>query len=119
MKYLILPEPDAYFALEGKNNTAKRYFLDIIDDFTSYRDLDKRVEQYFNYFNCKYWQQHTGHDFPEVVMICPNSRSKKYLNDHINDALYYESSNILFYLSTWKEIKSQGLRKEVLHKVES
>ena len=118
MRYIVLPEPDAYFALEGKDKSAKRYFLDIIDNFTLNKDLKKRVEQYSNYFNKKYWQDHTGHDFPEVIMVCPDSRSKRYLDGQISKILYDEDANILFYLSTWSEIKSQGMKSEVLHKVE-
>lgn len=118
MKYLILPIPDAYFAIEETNKITKRYFLDIFDELPPRMMLRKRVKQYFNYYSQNYWQDHNNNSFPEIIFICPDERSKNYLNKFIPKMLEEEQS-LFFYLSTWDEIKYQGMSRQILHKVEN
>ena len=118
MQYLIHPEPDAYFAIEEKNGLAKRYFLEIVDDLPPRMVLRRRIKQYFYYFRKKYWQDHTSHSFPEIIIVCPDNSSKNYLKNFIGKMLNEKRVDMLFYLSTWDEIKFNGMNRQVLRKVE-
>lgn len=119
MRYMILPEPDAYFAIEDAKKNIKRYFLDVFDYPAPKVELKKRVEQYFNYYEENYWQDNTGHPFPEVIMVCPDIRSKINLTKIVKDYLSSEWSEILFYVTTWDEIKHKGVNKNILHRVKA
>jgi len=118
MKYMVRDIPDAYFAIEGKNGLKKGYFLDILDDFPQRETLRKRMWQYIRYYNFNYWQDNTGNPFPEIIMICADNRTKNYLRGYIKYTLSRRQIAITFHLSTWAEIKTQGIKKETLHKVE-
>ena len=118
MKYMVRDIPDAYFAIEEDNGLKKGYFLDIIDDFPQREALRKRVWQYIRYFNNNYWQDNTGNPFPEIIMICADNRTKNYLSGYIKYTLGRKRIGITFHLSTWAEIRAQGIKKENLHKVE-
>ena len=118
MKYLIRPEPDAYFAIEEKDKNIKRYFLDLVDIYLPQDDLEARIRRYINYFKKDYWQDNTGHPFPEIIMIVSNNSLKTSLNNFIAERLDEELVGMNFYLSTRQEIKQQGINRQVLHKVE-
>ena len=117
VQYLILPEPDAYFSLEDKGGLVKRYLLDIFDDLPPRMILRKRIKQYFSYFEKGYWQDHMKHDFPEIIIVCPDNTSKNYLNVFIKRMLKEKMDNLSFYLALREEITKQGLNSHVLHKV--
>lgn len=117
MQYLILPNPDAYFATEESELSIKRYFLDIFDPQIPRMALRKRVRQYFNYYLKGYWQHNTNKPFPEIIFICPDNVSKNYISKFIKPLLKEENENISFYLSTWDEIKHQGIKKETLNRI--
>jgi len=119
VQYLILPEPDAYFSIEDKTGLVKRYFLDIFDDLPPRMILRKRIKQYFRYFEKEYWQDNMKHDFPEIILVCPDNTSKRYLNNFIKKMLVEKESRIQFYLSTRDMIKIKGLNSSVLQKVET
>lgn len=115
---LIVPEPDVYFTITDSNENTKRYFLDIFDDLTPRMVLRKRIKQYFSYFIKGIWQDNMKHDFPEIIIICPDNTSKNYLNNFIKRMLSERTEDMSFYLSLREEIKIQGINKQVLHKVE-
>jgi hypothetical protein len=118
MHYLVLPNPDAYFAIVESNKNTKRYFLDIFDDLPPRMVLRKRVKQYFNYYSEEYWQNNTNKPFPEIILVCPDERSKKYLHKNILEKLDEEMVELTFYLTTWNDIKIKGFNRGVLEKVE-
>lgn len=117
VQYLILPEPDAYFTLEDPTGLIKRYFLDIFDDLTPRMILRKRIKQYFSYFEKNYWQEHMKHDFPEIIIVCPDQTSKNYLNSFIRRTLNDTQVNLSFYLALRSDIQINGLNRGVLQKV--
>ncbi len=117
MQYMLIPEPDAYLSIEEKDGTIKRYFLEIIDYLPRKDGLRQRIEQYLRYHNGRYWQNNTGHPFPEVIMISADIRSNYRLKNLIRKKI--KTKNMIFYLSTWGEIRAQGMRREALHKVDS
>lgn len=118
MKYLIRPEPDGYFSIQDKNGITKRYFLDIFDEYPNWNDITKRINRYFYYYKKKYWQDHTGKSFPEIIFVCPNNTVKNSINKYTSKILENQQVNIIFYLSTWEEIQKQGINRQVLHKIE-
>lgn len=118
MQYLIIPEPDIYFVLEEDKDTIKRYFLDVFDEQIPKEGLYKRAKQYFDYYQNGEWQENTKKPFPEIILICPNNKTKNQIQKIIKTMLKRETDEIIFHLSTWEEIKKQGINKEVLHKVE-
>ncbi len=114
-QYLILPNPDAYFAIEESSGTIKRYFLDIFDDIAPTR-MRKRVRQYFNYYKNGYWQDHTDKPFPEIILVAPGDRLKHHLGYFIQGKLK-QDAQLSFYLSTRDQVQKKGLTKETLQKV--
>jgi hypothetical protein len=115
MKYLILPHPDAYIAIE-KGDQIQRYFLDIFDEMPPRMLLRKRVKQYIEYFEDEIWQEQTGKPFPKVILICPDEKSKNYLHRFIQSVLE-DVEGVEFYLSTRKMVKEKGLSRETLKRV--
>lgn len=116
-KNLILPIPDAYFAIEEANKTIKRYFLDIFDPLVNPKWPHKRVMQYFSYYDSEYWQNSTDKSFPEIIMVCPDEDYKKDLEKFIKKMYERNQTDLSFYLSTWEEIKIKGMRREALFKI--
>lgn len=117
-KYLILPIPDSYFAIEEKSKITKRYFLDIFDPLASPKWLHKRVIQYFEYFDKEYWQKNTDKPFPEIIMVCPDEEYKKELERFIKKMMKRSISDLSFYISTWTKIKNEGMNRQTLQKIE-
>lgn len=117
VQYLILPEPDAYFTLEDSTGLIKRYFLDIFDDLTPRMILRKRIKQYFSYFEKNYWQDHMKHDFPEIIIVCPDNTSKNYLKNFIRRTMNETQTDLSFYLTLRDDIRQKGLNKLVLEKI--
>ena len=117
VQYLILPEPDVYFTLEDPTGLIKRYFLDIFDDLPPRMILRKRIKQYFSYFEKNCWQDNMKHDFPEIIIVCPDTTSKNYLINFIKRTINETSINLSFYLTLRNDIQSNGLNSGVLQKV--
>lgn len=115
--YILTPHPDAYIAIKELNGKMKRYFLDIFDPLPPRMILRRRIKQYVDYFDDDTWQEATKHPFPQIILICPDERSKRYLYRYVQKTLEYES-DIEFHLSTWEIIQSMGLRRDALEKVE-
>jgi hypothetical protein len=118
IKDLISSNPDAYFSLTKANGSKKRYFLDIFNDWPPRMYLRKRVNQYFEFYQTNIWQNHQTDPFPQIILVCPEDRSKRYLNKYIKKKLDSELEP-QFYLSTSDQIKTKGLIREVLEKVET
>jgi hypothetical protein len=79
LKHLILPLPDAYFAISEQSGLTNRYFLEIIDDFPAREKLIKLVWNYFSYYQKRYWQTHAHKPFPHIILITPDARTSKML----------------------------------------
>ncbi len=114
--YILNPHPDAYIAIKEQSGKMKRYFLDILDPLPARMILRRRINQYVEYFDEDTWQEAAKHPFPIIIIICPDERSKRYLYRHIQKTLEY-ASDLEFYLSTWKEIETNGMNRETLEKV--
>lgn len=115
-KYLILPNPDAYFAITEAKGSIKRYFLDIFNDIPP-KAMRKRLRQYFNYYESSYWQNHTDKSFPIILQIFPNERLKKHIYYYVQQLLN-RGLKPQFYLSTREKIKTLGICREAFQKVE-
>ncbi len=115
MKYLVLPHPDVFFSIQQKELT-KRYFLDVFNLQASEKWLYKRVKQYFKYYEEQYWQDHNKNQFPEIIFVCFDEKTKKNLIKNIKKGLE-EEENLLFSLIMVEEIKKKGISKQTLERV--
>jgi len=115
--YMPTPLPDAYIAIKERNGKTKRYFLDIFDPLPPRMILRRRINQYVDYFDDNTWQETTDHPFPQIILVCPDERSKRYLHRFIQKTLEY--SDLEFFLTTWERIRTKGMCKEALQRVEA
>ena len=113
--YILAPRPDAYIAIREQNGIMRRYFLDVFDPLPPRMILRRRIKQYVDYFDDNTWQETTKHPFPQILLICPDDRSKRYLNRYIQKTLEY--SDVEFFLCTWERVKTKGMCREILEKV--
>ena len=80
--YLPYKRPDAYIAIESKQQT-KRYFLEIIDEGTPRFMIRSKIDQYLEYFQANTWQDRTDHLNPTMLFVCPDELTKIFLNKYI------------------------------------
>lgn len=114
--YILNPHPDAYIAIKERNGKMKRYFLDVFDPLPPRMILRRRINQYVDHYDDNAFQETTKHPFPQVLIVCPDDRSKRYLHRYIQKIL--DTTDVEFYLSTWEAVKTKGMCREVLEKVE-
>ncbi|NMC36281.1 hypothetical protein GYA49_04525 [Candidatus Beckwithbacteria bacterium] len=88
------------------NKQINRYFLDVFDDMSPRMLLRKRVRQYIDYFEEEIWQDKTGKPFPKVILICPDERSKNYLEKFVKNSL---ECDIDFYLSLKNKVSWENI----------
>ncbi len=69
IKYLLLPNLDAYFSIEEKNGKRKSYFLNIFDELSPRMVLRKRVREYVEYYEDEDWQNHAQEPCPTIMVI--------------------------------------------------
>lgn len=116
IKYLPLPHPDVYFSIEEKTIT-KRYFLEIFDEYPSSKWVFKRVQQFFHYYEERYWQDHNTNPFPEIIFVYNEPKTKKDLELFIKRRID-EHEAISFSLAPGTNIKQKGMSKEILYKIQ-
>lgn len=117
MKYLVLPPPDAYFAIKEHSGSSRAYFLDVFEDHPTRRKLYDRIQRYFSYNEGNYWQDHSPDPFPNIIFVCPEVWAVKYLYRKIQYRLA-TADPICFYLTTRDLIISKGMSPGILQKVE-
>lgn len=115
MEHLISPHPDAYFAIESKSGI-KRYFLEVFSENLRTNILRHRVKAYLTYYESDDWQDNTDKPFPEIILVCPNIKTKNHLYYYISQKLD-EDDHPNFYLTTKELIQTNGLTKESLEKI--
>lgn len=100
-KYLLKPLPDAYFARADKEETTKRYFVEVIDEGSPRFAIRKRIEQYNDYIEAGTFEEVTSHQFPMILFICPNPGVLIYLKKHLERIIEETSlSEISIFLAT-------------------
>ena len=115
--YLPLPLPDAYITIGDQNNT-KRYFLDIFVENTPRFVLRNRIVKYCEYFQNNYWQKNSPHQFPNILLILPDNKTKDYMLSFISRYLEKELiEEISFFVTTKEEVEKTQLRENVWEKV--
>lgn len=114
---LITPHPDIFFSIQEKSGLKKYYFLDVFNYFTNQRKFQKRIEQYYDYYDDETWQDNTVDcPFPEIIFVCSDKKSYGYLNWYL-PKIISENDTLDFYLTTKEIIKIEGLTKNSLKKV--
>jgi hypothetical protein len=117
MHYLIIPPPDAFFAIKEHSGSTRGYFLDVFDEHPARKKLYDRIERYFSYYEANYWQDHSADPFPNIIFVCPDAWSVRYLHRKIQYRLD-SADDLNFYLTTRDLLKLKGMCREVLQKVE-
>ncbi len=97
--YLIIPPPDAFFAIKEASGNSRSYFLDIFEEHPTRKKLYDRVQRYFSYYEANYWQDHSANTFPNIIFVCPDTWSLRYLYRKIQYRLE-RADNLNFYLTT-------------------
>lgn len=115
-KFFIKPLPDAFFAITESSGTTKRYFVDIFSYYPPPKELIKRVSTYFSYYKRGIWQDRNKNPFPNIVFVTSENITKNILTKRIKKYLSDELP-LNFYLANWRDIQTNGISKQVLHKV--
>lgn len=89
--FLLKPFPDIYVASEHKKET-ERYFIEVLDSDTPRFVLRNRIKNYIEYYLGDQWQMNTSYSFPEIVIICTNDSTKKFLEKFIEKSLINEGN---------------------------
>jgi hypothetical protein len=109
--------PSAYLAVKT-NDSTKRYFLDVFDEYTPPFVFQNRVVTYLKYVDNGEWEAHTNGDpLPAILFICPTDRRKKHVN-YYTKALFEKAfeEKIDLFLTTKDKIIF-GKSKNVWEKV--
>lgn len=117
-EYFPQPLPDAFIAVKGQNST-KRYFLDLFDEYTPPFAIRQRVRKYLEYAESSDWDENTDNaPLPVILIICPTESLKTHINIYTKSLLEktYEDK-ISFFLTTKLRI-STGDKNNVWQKVE-
>ncbi len=117
VEHMIYKLPDCYFSIEDRNGNSQGYLLDIIDIYTPRPKLKRRIGQYISYYQRKSWQKYISNTFPEIIFVCPDLTIKNYMQKKIKKMLEIEMEKMPFYLTSWDEIKKNGLNSKTLHLV--
>ncbi len=114
--YLPSRRPDAYTAIEEKQTI--RYFLEIVDEETRRFMLRSKIAQYFDYADSNDWQKNTGHDFPSILIVCPNEITQNFLTRHIAQTLEEEPEEIDFFLTTKEMVRLTNMNVNIWQKAD-
>jgi hypothetical protein len=117
VEQIIVPYPDAYFAIAETDGSIKRYFLDLLEEMPP-TILRRRVRLYFDFFYKREWQNNTDKPFPDIILICPNYRLQKHIALYIQSKLK-DNSSLKFHLSCLETIKHNGLNRDSLQTVKA
>lgn len=115
-RYVIRPNPDAYFALTSTSDNVKRYFLDSFNEIPP-AQMRKRIHRFFEYYDSEKWfEEYPDKPFPEIILVVPNIRMKGHLYLYIQSKLD-EYEEVGFYLVTKETVANKGLVRETLERV--
>ncbi len=117
VEHMIYKLPDCYFSIEDRAGNSQGYLLDIIDIYTPRPKLKRRIGQYISYYQRKSWQKYISPTFPEIIFVYPDISIKNYMQKKIKKMLEQEMEKMLFYLTSWDEVKKEGLNSSTLHLV--
>lgn len=102
--YFPQPLPDAYIAVKDRKETS-RYFLEVFDEGVPRYALRGRIKQYFRYAEEGDWEANIDDSpFPNILLVCPNEMTKKFLNRFIQQYIEESYTEINFYLATRNKI---------------
>lgn len=112
-EYFPQPLPDAFIAVKGQDTT-RRYFLDLFDQYTPAFVLRQRVRMYLEYVENSDWDENTNYTpLPTILFVCPNESAKKHINFYAKALLEktYEDK-ISLHLTTKAQIQFNRNKKE-------
>ena len=113
LDYLPSKFLDSYIAIKETHKKTKRYFVTIIDDHTPRFAIRAILRQWCEYGDENTWQDHTDQPFPQIMLVCPNQSTKKYLFSYINE----EELSPVFLLTTREQVNARGVSGEIWDEV--
>ena len=97
-EYFPQPLPDAFIVIK-EETSARRYFLDLFDEYTPPFALRNRVRNYLDYIENSTWDENTDFaPFPSILFVCPSENMKRHIQEYAK-ALFektYEDKISLF-----------------------
>jgi len=113
-KYFPDELPDSYISSK-KGDKVSRYFLHLFESYTPNWSIRKIVKNYISYFDNNNWQDNTKSNFPTILFVFSNEKSKGHIYHYAKAKLgiYDELS---FYLTTKEKIESMNFRWEKVEK---
>ena len=76
------PLPHAYYKSE-KEGVSKRYFVEIFPKTLPVFALQRRLEQYFHFWQSSCWREATDTDSPSLLCIAPDTATKGRINNYL------------------------------------
>ena len=114
--YIVRPNPDGYFAIESAKEEIRRCYLDCFDEVLP-SQMRTRIKRYFEYYDSDVWfDEFPDRPFPEVILVCPNTRIKGHLYYYIQNKID-EYPDLNMYLTTKELVAKKGLARETLERV--
>ncbi len=112
------PLPDAYISVKT-DEKAKRYFIDIFDEYIPSFVMRRRIKAYFAYAEESLWQAKTNSPLPVILLVAPSETAKKHLYWY-SLSLLKKSFNdqIVFFLTTKDKLIKHDNKNSVWQKVE-
>jgi len=99
-EYLIEPPPDVYFVTQTKSKKM-RYFLDAFT-YAPPKAIKNRIEHYRDYFYSSEWEDNVDKTFPDIIIICPNQRMKRYFIRYVKEE-FSDESDLHFHIRSADE----------------
>lgn len=112
-----LPLPDVYLVVKNEKDS-KRYFLEVLDNKPMFA-IRKRVDNYLEYYQENYWQDHNKYPFPKILLICPSVRVKISIQKYIASLLEFEDDGLSFFLGLKDNIDKFGINQNTWENVET
>ncbi len=107
--------PDAFVSLQAEN-TAKprRYFLDLIPDSTPRYVIDKRIGDYYEFFETGGWEA-TKSPLPAMLLLCESGSFEKRLQQLVSrKRRSLDSDEPEYFTSTLSALKSVNADSKII-----
>jgi len=107
IEYDYLPKPTCYLSIKfpEKRKATKRYFIEVIAPNTYKFILKNLIRKYLVYLNEGEWLEITHYSFPIILLICHDSKMKRWLQRYLKEQVYneYDEKEILFKIHCIKD----------------
>ena len=106
--YLPTPIPDCYTAIDDDKHNI-RYFSELLDAKTPRFQIRTTIKKYFEYFESNQWQDNSEHQFPKILIFCPDKKTQEFIHKFIKQLKEESLIEITFYLANRDTIDFDSL----------